>query len=61
MKRSAIPLVWGLWWCEAVLDVECCTELIELMLTGGCLLAQAEKAIREFSAIFYEDSFANSS
>ena len=46
----------GLWWCAAVLDVESCTELIELMLTGGCPLAQAEKAICERFAVVCEDS-----
>jgi len=45
----------GLWGCEAVPDVEGCTELIELMLTGGCPLAQAEQAICERFAVVCED------
>ena len=46
----------GLWGCEAVPDVEGCTELIELMLTGGGPLAQAEQAICERFAVVCEDS-----
>ena len=39
-----------------MLNVEGCTELIELMPTGGCPLAQAEKAIYERFAIVCEYS-----